>query len=134
MLVAYIGLGAAALGCLAVVSIPLVILAPAVFAVIAVSGIAIRRHALLRGPRAAIAMQLLPGGGCIVEERSGDEIEAAVLPDSVAWQWLLLLRLAPHQSRRHLVVVVPRDAVSGEDWRRLSIWLRWEAGTNQSSV
>jgi hypothetical protein len=122
-----VGLVAAAISSLVVTPIPLFIRILAAISSVAVCSLAIRRHALLHGSRSLVAIQPLPAGGCIVKTASGGEAAATVLPDSVAWSWMLLLRVALEGKRWPVSILVLRDSVAEEDWRRLSIWLRWLA-------
>jgi len=47
-------------------------------------------------------------------------------PDSVALAWLIVLRWR-EDGRRHSLALPP-DALSGDEHRRLRVWLRWKAG------
>jgi toxin CptA len=46
--------------------------------------------------------------------------------DSVALPWLVVLRWREGRRRRSLVL--PADALPGDEHRRLRVWLRWKAG------
>lgn len=46
-------------------------------------------------------------------------------PDSVALAWLIVLRW--REGRKNRSLALPPDALSGEDHRRLRMWLRWKA-------
>lgn len=48
-------------------------------------------------------------------------------PDSVALAWPIVLRWR-EDGRRHSLALPP-DALSGDDHRRLRIWLRWKAAS-----
>lgn len=122
-----IALGVSSALSLALVPLASLLRASAVLGVIAVCGLAIRRHALLLGKRSIVALELQPAGRCVVEQAGGAMIEASVLPDSVAWPWLLLLRLTSSARRWPMVVVAMPDSLPNPDWRRLSIWMRWQS-------
>lgn len=128
LLAGMVGVAAVALSSLALVPIPLFVRVLVAVPSIAVCSLAIRRHALLRSSRSLVAIRPLPEGICIVTTVSGGETEAAVMPDSVAWSWMLLLRLVLDGKRRPVSILVLRDSVAEADWRRLSIWLRWKLG------
>lgn len=55
-----------------------------------------------------------------------------VLPDSVAWPWLIVLRWREN-GRRHSLPLPP-DALSEDEHRRLRVWLRWKAGGTAASL
>lgn len=121
------GLAGTAILSLMMVPIPSSVRGFAVIAVAAACGLAIRRYALLRGKRSIIAIKPLPAGNCVVKDRFGEETEASILPDSVVWSWVLLLRVALDGQRWPVIIFLMRDNLADEDWRRLSIWLRWHA-------
>lgn len=123
----WLGLAGTAVLSLVVVPMPHLVQGCAAVAVVAVCGLVIRRHALLRSGRSISAIQPLPQGECVVKYRSGEEAQATILPDSVVWPWMLLLRIAPGGRGRPSVILLARDSLAEEDWRRLSIWLRWQA-------
>jgi toxin CptA len=52
-------------------------------------------------------------------------------PDSVALPWLIVLRW--REGRRPHNLILPADALSGDEHRRLRVWLRWKAGAPGSS-
>lgn len=113
---------------LAVVPIPVLIQILSGISMIAVCSDAIRRHALVCSSRSVTSIEPRPAGKCIVKHVNGEESESAILADSVAWSWMLLLRLAEEGRRRPVIVLILRDSVADEGWRRLSIWLRWQTG------
>ena len=122
-----LSLAGAAMLSLAIVAIPLFVRVVATIGLVAVCVLAIRRHALLRSVRSIISIAPLPASNCIVGNASAIEAGATVLPESVAWPWMLLLHVAVDGIRWPVVILVLRDSVAEADWRRLSIWLRWQA-------
>lgn len=118
-------LAAASLLALAMVPITPFVRAPGCVAVVAVSALAIWRHALNRSGRSAVSIELLPEGKCALEHSSGERTDGTILADSVAWPWVLLLRVGVNGMRGTVVVLILRDSVSEAEWRRLATWLRW---------
>lgn len=118
-------LGSASLLALAIVPIPCSIRSLGCVAVVAVSAFAIWRHALNRSRRSTVSIELLPEGKCVLKHSSGERTDGKILADSVAWPWVLLLRVGVSGGRWPVVVLILRDSVSEADWRRLSIWLHW---------
>ncbi|MDO9226990.1 MAG: protein YgfX [Pseudomonadota bacterium] len=57
--------------------------------------------------------------------RDGSWRAAQLLPDSVALPWLIVLRWREN-GRRHRLLLPP-DALRGDEHRRLRVWLRWKA-------
>jgi toxin CptA len=53
-------------------------------------------------------------------------------PDSVALPWLIVLRW--REGRRRHSAMLPTDALSGEEHRRLRVWLRCKAGAAASRL
>lgn len=126
-LAAQSGLAGAAILSLAMIPVPLLVQVLAAIAVSAVCSLVIRRHAILRDGRSIRAIKPLPAGRCMVTDLSGIETEGEILPDSVAWSWMLLLRIALVGKHLPVGILLLRDSVTDADWRRLSIWLRWQA-------
>jgi len=122
-----LGLCGAALLSVAIATIPLLVRIPAAIGLVAASSLAIRRYALLHSSDSVVSIQPMAAGNCILRTLSEGDMEATILPDSVAWPWMLLLRFTSGGKRLPVSVVVLPDSVAKEDWRRLSIWLRWQA-------
>ncbi len=128
--VAAVGLGVLATASLVSLAItPLADLVRSLVAIVAfaISAYAVWRHALNRSGGSVVSIQLMPEGMCVLEKSSGECIDATILPDSVAWPWMLLLRFEVSETRWPVVVLILRDRMTDSDWRRLSIWLRWDA-------
>ena len=70
------------------------------------------------------------GGG------SNDRSAANILPDSVVFPWVVVLRYRVEGLRRATNVVLFPDQMANDDFRRLSLWLRWyrAARTDASRV
>lgn len=117
----------ASLLALTIAPLPQLIRSVLAIAVVAISAFAIWHHALIRSATSIVSIQLMPEGKCVLEKSSGECIDGTILPDSVAWPWMLLLRFDVSEMRRSVVVPILRDSMTEADWRQLSIWLRWPA-------
>lgn len=64
-------------------------------------------------------------GSAAILRVDAQAVECAVMAGSTAFNWLMVwrLRLADTATVRDLVIL--RDSVSQEDFRRLQVWLRW---------
>jgi hypothetical protein len=120
-------LAAASLLSLTIAPLPQLIRAVLAIAVVAISAFAIWRHASVGSATSIVSIQPMREGKCVLEESSGECIDGTILPDSVAWPWLLLLRFAVSERRWSVVVLILRDSMTETDWRQMSIWLRWQA-------
>ena len=66
--------------------------------------------------------------------RSNDRSAANILPDSVVFPWVVVLRYRVEGLRRATNVVLFPDQMANDDFRRLSLWLRWyRAARNDAS-
>jgi hypothetical protein len=116
-------------------NLPMLLRAALVFALGAQMGWAMGLHALRCVPGAIIALRVLPSGGVQVRFRNRTECDCQVLPDSGVLGPLVVLRLKPVQpnpSRAKAVraVVLVPDTLEREVFRRLRVWLRWQALQN----
>ncbi len=128
--VATAGLGAlasASLLSLAIAPLPDLVRSLAAIVAIVTGAFAVWRHALNRSAASIVSIQLMPEGMCVLEKSSGECIDGMILPDSVAWPWMLLLRFDVNERRWPVVVLILRDRMTETNWRLLSIWLRWDA-------
>lgn len=73
----------------------------------------------------------LERGGNILAAGVGDAefSEATLLPRATVHPWLTVFRLELPEGGQHTVVVA-RDSMAGEDFRRLRVFLRWRAQFN----
>jgi hypothetical protein len=102
------------------------------------SGIRAARARRVAG-RPADGTSTLPGASLVVDDagvpglgsRAGEAATPQVLHASCALPGLMILRLAPHPRnpararRRPTTLLLGRDTMTEESWRRLNVWLRW---------
>lgn len=86
--------------------------------------IALRRHALRSGGEAIVEVELSADGGVNLRRQDGGLIEGRLLASTFVSSLLVILNFAT-QPRGRLAVLVPGDALTPEDHRRLRVWLRW---------
>ena len=89
-------------------------------------GFFLLRDALLRLSGSVIAIELAEEGACVLTDRAGRERKGAVLGDSFVSSFLTVVRCRLIGQRRRRSVVIFPDAVDGEEFRRLRVWLRWK--------
>lgn len=94
---------------------------------VAVAVHAVRQHALRKSKGAIRTIETDQTTTACTLIGGGVECTAVVLPDSVVWPWLILLRVRTEGAWCATTVVILPDAVTRDEWRRLSIWLRWAA-------
>lgn len=126
LLIGLLGFAGVALAALATVPSPAVFRGTVMIGIAMLTGVG-ARQVLLQTRSSISAIVPLNDGRCILRNGSRAEIYAAIQPDSVTWPWTLQLSLKEEGSQRSMVVLLMRDSVSSVDWRRLSIWLRWQA-------
>ena len=71
-----------------------------------------------------------------VGEGGDNRVAVSVLPDSVVFPWVIVLRYRVDGLPRAMSVVLFPDQMANDDFRRLSLWLRWyrEARSGVSRV
>ncbi|MFM9912332.1 MAG: protein YgfX [Methylophilaceae bacterium] len=74
--------------------------------------------------RWAVALQINVKGALSVQQ-DGDWLEAKVLGSSLVLPYLTVLNLKLPNGRWPLNVVLLRDSVDAESFRRLRVWLKW---------
>lgn len=72
-------------------------------------------------------LELRDGGGAAWRDRHGRWYQTSVASGGYVSPWLIMVPLAGSGWRRKWIVIPP-DAASREDRRRLRVWLRWRSG------
>lgn len=85
----------------------------------------LRRDGFRTLQHSLIALRLDADCRCEFQTRTGAWHEATLLGSSFVAPYLTVLNLKPAGGRlvKHLVILP--DAVNGEDFRRLRVWLKW---------
>lgn len=86
----------------------------------------LRRDCLRTAPGSVVALQVHPDCRCALQTRSGAWLEANLLPSSFVAPYLTVLNLRVEGHRFPGYVTIFPDAVDGDDFRRLRVWLRWK--------
>ena len=96
---------------------------------VVVSAIGTAAEALQCRADSPFELELREGGCGAWRDRRGRWHETSLASGGYVSQWLIIVALAGRGWRRKWVVVAP-DAASGDDRRRLRVWLRWRPGKN----
>jgi toxin CptA len=86
----------------------------------------IRRHALLLGSDAVIAIDTGSGNVLSAETRSGEWREYEILGGTYVMPFLTILQLRHTESGAVRRIVLLPDSLPTEDFRRLRVRLRWQ--------
>ena len=88
---------------------------------------ALRRTALLLAPDSAVAIEIGPDDTLSIQTRRGNRIDGCeVLASTYVAAFLAIINLREPETRASRHVVLLRDSIDGEDFRRLRVWLRWK--------
>lgn len=87
-------------------------------------------HALWfsRRKQPTLRLRCQAGGGLTIQD-GGEAVPATLATDSMVWPGLAVLRYRLGNERRTITRIVFADAMPEGDFRRLRIWLRWNAVT-----
>ncbi|MGE5321192.1 MAG: protein YgfX [Hyphomicrobiaceae bacterium] len=92
--------------------------------------LSLRRVALLCAPNAIVELGLGSDGTLQYVQQNGQGGHAVVLADSAVHALMTVVRLQAEGERWARSVVVLPDSTDGEQFRRLRVWLRWQAALN----
>ncbi len=94
--------------------------------------LAIRRHALRRGPGAVRTLEFSDRERLRLRDAQGQWHTARLLGSSTAGAGCAVLNLqTEHAGVFHVVIL--GDGIESEDWRRLRVWLRWGPHGNSAA-
>ena len=85
----------------------------------------VRRHALLRSPRAVTGLTLTAGGNCTLTLREGTRVTGAVDPATMVIGTLVILAVRRNTFRPATYVTIVADMLANDDFRRLRVGLKW---------
>ncbi len=88
-------------------------------------GHALYGAALLRNRNAIVALEIGDSGVVTFRTRSGQWRRGTVLGSTFVAPYLTVLNLKVDGRRRAYHAVVMADSVAADEYRRLSVWLRW---------
>jgi toxin CptA len=86
---------------------------------------AVRGHALRRNPRSVTSLRFHNREQVEIGRRDGSRQSGCILGSSTAGTLLTVLNIRLEQQRRPEHVVVTRDSLDDDEFRRLRVWLRW---------
>jgi len=116
-----------ALFLLALLPIPLGVLAIAAVWVLYVTFRALSRDARLRQPDSCTVLRCDTGRRASLEQRDGKQLSGQICGDTLVTPWLVLLNVRIDGDGRRSVVILP-DSLPREDFRRLRVLLRNSGG------
>jgi len=98
----------------------------ALITAVAASGVyAVWRQALRRGSRAITSLRFSNREQLEIGRRDGSRESGRILGSSTAGTLLVVLNIRLERRRRPVHVVVTRDSLEDDEFRRLRVWLRW---------
>ena len=98
----------------------------AAVAVIALSlGRSMWLHALLRAQQSVIALTIEDQERCTLQTRSGAILPARILGSTYVTSSLTVISAKPTGAHRSRHVLLLKDSIASEDFRRLRVILRW---------
>jgi len=100
---------------------------------LALSAIRTVGEAIQRWADSPFELDLRQGGHAAWRDRSGRWHETSIASGGYASPWLIIVPLAG-SGRGRKWIVIPSDAASPDDRRRLRAWLRWRPGKNTPAV
>lgn len=96
---------------------------------LALSAIRTAGDAIQRWADSPVELDLREGGVAAWRDRRGHWHETSLRGGGYVSPWLIIVPLAGSGWRRKWIVI-PADAASRDDRRRLRVWLRWRPGKN----
>ena len=88
---------------------------------------ALRRTALLLAPASVVSIEIGSDDTLSIQTRRGSRIDGCeVLASTYVAAFLAIINLRDAETRAIRHVVLLRDSIDGEDFRRLRVWLRWK--------
>jgi hypothetical protein len=100
---------------------------------VVLSAIGTAAEALQRRADSAVELELREGGRGAWRDGRGRWHEISIARGGYVSPWLIIVPLAGSGWRRKWIVIPP-DAASRDDRRRLRVWLRWRPGKNTPDV
>ena len=120
----------AAIAAVVVVEMPLWLTFVVMVALIANLSLELR-HASLRMPDAAVAIEISSDNVFSVQTRRGEWLEYEVLGNTYVLSFLAILNLKQTDNGAAKRIVILPDSIAAEDFRKLRVWLRWKENGQQ---
>ena len=116
-----------ALALVAIVSLPAWIKVIIAAVLVVSCWFSVRRAALLLTPHSAVAIEFTSDKLLSVKTRASDWSEYEVLGSTYVAAFLTVLNLRQTERKTVRHVVILPDGIDNEDFRKLRVWLRWQA-------
>lgn len=78
-------------------------------------------------PRAGLRTLRLSADGQLAIGIGDAWSSSFLLPDSLVWPWLVIVRHRPASGKRTATMIFLPGSLAPDDFRRLRVWLRWRA-------
>jgi hypothetical protein len=91
-------------------------------------------HALLRAQQSVIALTVEDQESCTLQTRSGAMLPARILGSTYVTSFLTVINARPAGARVARHVLLMRDTIAPEDFRRIRVLLRWARRSPEESV
>jgi toxin CptA len=85
----------------------------------------LRRHALLRTPRAFVVVELKDETACALQRRNGDWVYGDINTSSYVLPWLIVLHISARDRKLGIRLALFPDSMARDLHRRLRVRLRW---------
>lgn len=86
----------------------------------------LRKSALLFAHNSVTGLQFDESGACRFQSHNGDWQEAALLPSSSVFPWLVVLNFSVTHFWKGCHAVILADSTDAESFRKLRVLLRWK--------
>jgi toxin CptA len=123
----------ASLAALWSLSLPVMGLLVLIVAVLWWGGYRLSLDANLRLRHSCVAFRLEEGEELVLVLRNGRHLPCRMLRDTLVTPWLVILNVMPSEQRWGRSVVILRDAMGAESFRRLRVALRWSSKAGQAA-
>lgn len=114
--------------------LPILLLIAITMVVLCWGGYCLLLHANLRLVHSCIAFRLEDGDNIVLVLRNGRHLPCRVSPDSLVTPYLVILNVVLNEKGGRRSLLILRDAIGLENFRRLRIALRWGDASNQVAV
>lgn len=91
-------------------------------------------HAYLHMAHSCIAFRLEDGDDIVLVLRNGIHLPCRILPDSLVTPYLVILNVALNENRSNRSLLILRDTIGLENFRRLCIALKWGDASDQAAI
>jgi hypothetical protein len=114
--------------------LPLLLLIAMTMMVLCWSGYCLLLLASLRMAHSCIAFRLEDGDNMVLVLRNGRHLPCRISPDSLVTPYLVILNVVSNENGGRRSLLILRDGIGLENFRRLRIALRWGDASSQLAI